>query len=167
MPSKKTLNPDYVSNAQAAALALNIPIDHIKACRKLECPSAQGRYYIKQLAVWYEAHKQDVLEYLEDNNSSDNDNWKSRKERAQALIAEMDLKDREGKTLNKDKVIMTLKSIVDAQSIMLRVRQQELPLRLIGKDIPSMQKELMYSDEKFLSLLKTQIDKWIKDGELS
>lgn len=155
-----------VANLKAAVTASGIPIDHIRAAKALACPacSASGRYDVEPLKEWYAANKTSVLEYLakDSQGKKTGNKWKERKERAQALIAEIELRDRESKALDKDKTIAFLKQIASSQAIVLRNQAQELPHRLLGKSITDMGIILSKSYDDVCAIFNTTLTKWTK-----
>jgi hypothetical protein len=143
MKYKKDTN--IVSTRQAVSAALCIPIEHVKAIKALDCPGCPttGRYYLKEIKEWYDKNLDKVIEYCEDNTSIDNNGeWKKRKERAQALIAEIQLQTLQGNILDKNKTIMSIKRLLDSMAIMLKSMSQTLPHKVLGKGITETQIEL-------------------------
>lgn len=155
-----------VTKLEAAAKLSGIPADHIKAAKALACPAynSSGKYDIELLKTWYAANKDKVTEYLDKNKDSGKakSKWKDRKERAQALIAEIDLADRSSKTLDKDKTIAFLKQIASSQAIVLKNQAQELPHKLLGKNITDMQVILAKSYDDVCGVFNGSLDKWTK-----
>jgi hypothetical protein len=161
MSKRKEINNNVVTTARAASTALGIDVSHIMATKKLGCPHSQDRYYLNELREWYQNNKDEVIEFVQDNTTTNkNGEWKQRKERAQALIAEINLKELEKKTLDKDKVISFLKQIAGSQAILLRNMAQELPHKLLGKDLTNMQIELNKAYDNICSKFKESLDKW-------
>lgn len=163
--AKKKLDTNVVSTKEAAANSLGLTVEHIKACKKLGSPacSTAGRYYLKELAKWYEDNKEAVTEYLEERPKEAGEGfayWKERKEKANAIIAEITSKKLQGNTLDKEKVIQFLKQVSGSQAILLRNLSQELPHKLLGKDITSLQVELSKSYDFICNKFKEQLDKW-------
>lgn len=164
--AKKKLDPNIVSTKEAVALALNIPVDHVKVIKKLGCPAAAstGRYYIKELSKWYEQNKDAVIEFLEDDNKNGSSEglgyWKERKEKANAIIAEITQKELELRTLDKDEIIAWLKQVSGSQAILLRSMSQNLPHKLLGKNITELQVELSTAYDVVCNVFKKELDKW-------
>lgn len=157
---------EVFTNRKALSLAKGIPITHIKAAKALSCEGIRpnGRIYWAEFEPWYNDNRGAIDEYLEDNaaDATAKGAWKERKERAQALIAEIELRDRERKTLDKDKVTAFLKQIAGSQAIILRNQAQELPPRLLGKSITEMGVILAKSYDDVCSIFKEGLDKWTK-----
>lgn len=148
--------------------AKGISLDELRACRELNCDGTKpnGRWYWEDFSKWYEQNKNAVKEYLLEQAKEDNNGeWKQRKERAQALIAEIQLKELEGKTLDKDKVAGRIKAIASAQSIMLRNTSQELPHKLLGKNLTDMQVILTKSYEDICNLFQSAIEDWTQQSK--
>lgn len=162
MPDNKEI---YTSMA-ALSRAKDIPVDHLKAAKHLNCSgySPSGRWTWTEFDLWYQANREAVLEYVEENQSDSGDNgaWKARKERAQALIAEIQLRELQGRTLDKEKVVKLLKSISSSQSIVLRNMAQELPHKLLGKSLTETQVILTKAYEDVCKLLQHPITEWAK-----
>jgi len=161
----KSTDPNVVSTRQAVALCLNIPLEHVKVAKELACPAAAstGRYYLKEFKEWYDLNLPSILEYLDDKGAAakTNNEWKQRKERALALIAEIELREREFKTLDKDKTIARLKQILGSQAIILRNFAQDLPPRLLGKNVTEMGIILATAYDDVCNLFSESLDKWI------
>ena len=157
---------DVFTNRTALSLAKGIPLGHIKAAKALNCEGIRpnGRIYWDEFEPWYKQNLEQIKEYLEDNESATTGKgvWKERKERAQALIAEIELRDREQKTLDKDKVTAFLKQIAGSQAIVLRNMAQELPSRLLGKNITEMGVILSDSYDDVCRIFRESLDKWTK-----
>jgi len=134
---------NIASNRTQLSLALGIPLEHVKAAKALNCPamSYNGRVNVDEFKRWYVSHKDSILEYLEDSkdNKAPKGTWKERKERALALIAEIELKERQGNTLDKNKTIGSVNSIFNSMAIMLRDMAKDYPPKLLGKNINEMQ----------------------------
>lgn len=160
-----TNNTTYTS-IKSLALAQDIPIAHVKACKLLNAPGcdSSNRYHWNILGPWYTANKSKVEEYLSKEKISKDDNgeWKKRKERAQALIAEIELKEMQCKSLDKDKVIALIKSIASSQSIMLRNLSDTLPHKLLGQDINKIQSILRDEYNNVCQLFQRPLDEWTK-----
>jgi len=169
MAYKKKLVLNDCSSASAFARLVNLPIEEINACKQLNCPlfPATGRYYLtrdgNKFFDWYNKNKDKIDEYLETNpdapKSKTKSEWKERKERAQALIAEMDLRDRQEQTLDKNKVISFLKRIEGSRNIMVRSKEQELPHRLLGKSLTEMGVILSKSNDEICNLFLDALEK--------
>jgi hypothetical protein len=168
MNNKRTSNPDSsaVSRKQLSN-AHSIPIEHLKAAKELNCEGEKNnRWKWIEFEPWYKANIVAIQEYLADKEPDESKGeWKQRKERAQALIAEIELKVKQGKTLDKDKVISLVKSISASQSIMLRNIAQELPHRLLGKDLTEIQILLTKSYEDICRLFQKPLSDWTQQSD--
>jgi hypothetical protein len=157
---------DVYGSFKVLSLAKGIPIDHIRAAKNLAADGIRtsGRIHWSEFGPWYAKNKEVVEEYIKEEESnkgpSDISEWKERKERANALIAEIQLKNLQNNTLDKDSVIAFLKTISSSQAIMLRNMSQELPHRLLGKGITDMQIELSKSYDAICAIFKSSLDKW-------
>lgn len=161
----KTQDENIKGTRQAVSIALNIPIEHVNVLKALGCNgcSTTGRYYLKEIKAWYEVNKGIVEEYLKDNEIEDGGDigqYKARLIKARALSEEIDLREKQGKTLDKEQVISFLKTIAGSQAIMLRNMAQELPHKILGKNITEIQIELQKSYDIICNKFKESLDKW-------
>lgn len=156
-------NEIYTSMA-ALSRAKDIPLDHLKAAKVLACAgyTPSGRWIWAEFSVWYRANQAEILEYLAENDSGNGDNgeWKARKERAQALIAEIQLRDLQEKTLDKAKVVSLIKSLASSQAIIFRNLADTLPHKLLGKNISEIQTELQKEYQAICQLFQKPIKEW-------
>jgi len=161
--SKET---DVFTNRTALSLAKNIPVEHIKAAKALNCEGIRpnGRIYWSEFEPWYNENLPSIQEYLEDNAPTQGGKgvWKERKERALALIAEIELKDRENKTLDKDKVTAFLKQISGSQAIILRNLANELAPKLLGKGLTEINIILDGAYDSVCAVFSKELNKWQK-----
>lgn len=147
----------WVGNREAASQATGLTIDHLKACKVLGCPHAQGRYYPKEIVEWYNTNKEQVEEYLQTSNQSEPKGyWKERKEKALAITAEINLQTLQKKTLDKEKTLALLKAVFSAIEIQLRNQPQELQHKLLGNSITDIGVNISkYNDNMIVMLHKT------------
>lgn len=165
MKRNKKSDDNIKSTRQAVSIALGIPIEHVNALKQLGCNgcSTTGRYYLKEIRAWYDANKEVVEEFLRDNEANeggDINEYKARLIKARALSEEMDLKEKQGKTLDKEQVISFLKQIAGSQAIMLRNMSQEVPHRILGKNITEIQVELQKTYDVICNKFKESLEKW-------
>jgi hypothetical protein len=157
---------EIFTNRKALSLAKGIPIDHIKAAKALSCAGIRpnGRIYWVEFEPWYKQNLPAIEEYLEENDPQTTGRgvWKERKERALALIAEIELRDREQKTLDKDKVLAFIKQIAGSQAIVLRNMAQDLPPRLLGKNITEMGVILSENYDEVCGIFNDSLNKWLR-----
>ncbi len=124
-----------VNTVKECAGIMGIELDLLLRARAHpDCPrnpeggfAPSGRIYITDsFRQWIAAHR-DELEAVTDE---DRDHWKLRKERAQALLAEMELEIANKRIVNKQDVVDLLERIAAAQVSLFNSRlRQELPSR--------------------------------------
>jgi hypothetical protein len=145
-----------------------IPIEHLRVAKLLKCVGQKdNRWKFSIFKPWYDLNLPAVLEYIRSNkkDNSESSDWKARDNRAKALINEIRLRELEAKTLDKDKVIAVMKSISASQSIKLRNMAQELPHKLLGKDLTTMQVILTKNYEEICDLFQQPIADWTQQSK--
>ena len=163
MKKKQKMEDEVYNSRKGLSLAKGIPIEQIKAAHELHAEGIRpnGRIYWKEFEPWYLKHKEAIEEYLEDSDKSKTDKtWKERKDRAMALIAEIQLQNLQMNTLDKEQVITFLKQVSSAQAIVLRNMSQDLPHRLLGKDITTIQLELSKAYDSVCSIFAESLETW-------
>jgi hypothetical protein len=116
-----------------------------------------GRIYWEKLEPWLEQHKEE-LETLSEESLA---HWKTRKTKADALIAEIELDEAKKKTCSKEEVRALLKKISSAQMAMLKARlTQELPPKLLGLSVTEIGVIMERTVREVCQVFQGEIDKW-------
>lgn len=166
--ARKAKTKETYDSIKQCSLVKGIPEEHLTAARHL---GAEGfvnhRIHWDKFGPWYEKNKAVVEQYLAETQQIDGDDdrgkllrEKARKEKYLADIAEIEALERKRKTLNKEEVIAFIKSIANSQSILLRNQSQELPHKLLGKNITEMGVILNNSFQDICSKIQQGIEKW-------
>ena len=146
----------------------NIPIDHVRAAKVLECPAeTDNRWKYSVFEPWYKTNLPQILELITSDKKGKGkvaSDWGDRKKRAEALIAEIKLKEMEQETLYKSKVIPTLNNIATAQRIMLTNGESTLIPKLIGKDLTTSIVRYREFVNEICNLFQSQLSEWTKQG---
>ena len=123
-----------------------------------------NKWYWAEFEPWYKNNLSRIEEYVEENlsggTSSGESVWVERRRKARALLDEIELKEKQGKTLDKDKVTQLIKSIASSQSIILRNLSETLPHKLYGRSIPEIRDVLTEEYNKVCGLIHQPINKW-------
>jgi hypothetical protein len=165
MGKKTKQDVEVYTNRTALSLAKGISIPHIKAAKALGCDGIRpnGRIYWLEFQPWYEKNKQSIVEYVEDTGESKTrDYWKERKEKAQALIAEIQLQELQGNTLLRQKAIASMNQVFGSMAIILRNMAQDLPHKLLGKNITDLQVELSKAYDEICNKGLESLERWKK-----
>lgn len=121
-----------------AAAELHVPIGIIKAAKvHPECDAffASGRIDGDKLTAFLNA-RMGELEEVEDETIQ---KWKVLLTKSNALIAEKELEELQGKYVLREEAEKQIRAIALAQKAMLRSRLvQELPQKLVGMTVPQM-----------------------------
>jgi len=139
MESKGTV---YTSLKQCTQ-ATGIPLGILKAAKYH--PMQKGfrpnnRIYWDEAKPFIDAHLAELQESVEDDSLL---KWKTKKTKAEAFLAEIELDEAKKKYLLKEEVESQLKAIALAQKTILKAKlTQELPARLLGMDVVSMSVEM-------------------------
>jgi hypothetical protein len=158
------MNNEIFTSMGALSRAKDIPLTHLKAAKILNCHghSPSGRWLWVEFAPWYEANKGAILELITESEeeTSNLGAWKDRLTKAKALIAEIELKEKQSKTLDKDKVIQLVKSISISQAIIFKNLSDTLPHKLLGCNITDIQTILQKEYALICELLQKPMKDW-------
>ena len=154
-----------VTTKEAVSSVLGIPIAHVKALKKMGCPAAaiSGRYYLKEITDWYKKNKEAVLDYCEDNKSANSQgmtHWKTRRAKAECLIAEIHLAEKQRNSLDKETTVKFLRKISDAQTNLFRQMSQALPAKLLNKNITEIGIEIGNANDLLCKTLQKPMAEW-------
>jgi hypothetical protein len=154
-------------SAKQLANAHGIPMEHIKAAKELNCDGQKdNRWRYAQFKPWYDSNLPAVLEYIQANKKekTSDSNWADRKKRAEALIAEIKLKEMQGYSLDKRQVLPTLNNMATAQRIMFSNLKSTLLPKLLGKGLTDMGVRWDFEADKICNLFQSQLSDWTKQG---
>jgi hypothetical protein len=163
MAKKSKSEPEVYTNRTALSVAKGIPIAHIKAAKALSCDGIKpnGRIYWVEFEPWYKKNLPAITEYLEDNVASQPKGyWKDRKDKAQALIADIQLLQLQGDTLIRASAISSVNQMLGSMAIQLKNIAQDYPHKLLGKGITEMQVELSKAYDEICSKGLESLSKW-------
>jgi hypothetical protein len=151
--TKTYLSQDVLSNE------LDIPKGLLRLAKKSGCPGfeASGRIHWDVAEPWFNQHRVELEDELEDNLLK----WKTRKTKAEAITAEMELEELKEKYVDKEEAKAFLKQIASATKAVLKSKlTQELPPRLLGLGITEMSLVMDSVVQEICNLFQAPIDKW-------
>lgn len=120
-----------------AANELGVSVGLVKCAKVKNCDAfmTSGRIIKDKLIKFIEEHRQE-LEEAEDESLT---KWKVLLTKSNALIAEKELEELQGKYILREEAEKEIRAIALAQKAMLRSRLvQELPQKLVGMTVPQM-----------------------------
>jgi hypothetical protein len=153
----------FTSVAQCAE-ATGIPVDVLKyatrhpdAVNDLNGAKYSHRIKWQLLKPWLEDHEQEIEEITQE----DYEKWRTLKTKAQAELAQIELEEKRGRIVEKQRVHDLLKSISAAQCSLFNSKfRQELPPKLLGKDVPTMQVLIDDALSEVFAILHKPLSQW-------
>jgi hypothetical protein len=132
-----TQDKNAFPSMEAAASAKGFDKNLLKIAKRMGADGFRQNngIYWPDFEKWYADHESEVLAKAEAAATK----WKQRKERADALLAELKLEGLQGRYVDKEQVKTLLRGIAGAQKALLRGRLcDELPPRLLGLGVVEM-----------------------------
>ncbi len=160
---------EVFTNMKQLANAKQIPMEHLKVAKVLNCPacSSANRWYWRQFEPWYRDNLSVIEAYLEENPADESNVISDSLERmrlAKAMMLEIELKKKEGEVVDRQLVFNTIKNIANSQSIILRNYSQQLPHKLLGKNLTEMQIILERAYQEICNLFQQPLKEYT-DGK--
>jgi phage terminase Nu1 subunit (DNA packaging protein) len=168
MEKGNILDTNTVTTKQAVSKALGIPIEYVKAFKKLGCPAAasSGRYYLKELSQWYEEHKNEVIKFMEDNQNDKEGYQKYNTElkKWQSVKAKLEVDRLKSNSLDKEDVRMYIRSMHEAiKSLLTDALLNDLNPKLEGKNLAEREPILRTALEDICNKFnQANTDAWVK-----
>ena len=161
MPHVK--DSQWVRSMAAAAEVLNVDLSLIKAAKRhssfQQCFHVNGKVNVEELKILLPQYEIELRESAEDIGGLAE--WKTRKTKADALMAEIELEELKKKYLQKEEVIAFLKQIASSQRALLKSKMvHELPSKLLGLNVTEMSVLMENELASILSIFQEGISKW-------
>jgi hypothetical protein len=141
--------PQYESMGQCSA-ATGIPHSVLKAAKKKSGAFKAHRIFLEPLLKWIFSKE------------SDGTDWGERFKRAQALIEEHKLAERDHKILNKDDATFAASKIMALLFASLDRRSDQMPAILQGMNAPQIKEKLAQADGLLKAALRTEFGALLK-----
>lgn len=149
---KKILRQWFASMDQCS-VETGISKPHLRIAKKFNAPGFDqaGRIDWVEFEPWWEANKEEVLEVDEDTLHQ----WKTRKTKAEALTAEIELEEMRQRSLDREEVRAYINQIASAQKALLRSTLcNELPSKLLGLGVTEMSVVMNNTVEEICKLMQ-------------
>jgi phage terminase Nu1 subunit (DNA packaging protein) len=129
--------PSWVETQEMLSDYVDVPVKWIRRAKKMKCPAFRvgGRIDVQAFKDWWAVHQAEVMGDDEDTLTK----WKTRKTKADAMMAELELEEMKKRSIDIEDVVALLRHIATAQKAMMVSKLvNELPPKTIGLDVVRM-----------------------------